>query len=614
MRRWLLIAIPLLTLLATLAGAGPAQAYNLGGGRWPGSPARITYYEATGAKYRSTIALAAAAWNTSGVRVRFIRVSSRSSADVLIKSSSSLPTGSGYATVGYAPNAFIELNMGTFDKWTFAGVVAHEMGHILGLEHVQRICALMTPVVYENCKPEWPPNAWQWRCRVLQKDDLAGAASRYGGRTKLRPNMWCDKAPTLPAVSSMTVTQENSSPLRISKVTAKLPARRAKRVAVLRRAGTCPKSPTDVNAEYVGQLTGKPGASVSLYDDTFSALAAGTYCYRAWTYDEWDRAGGDATAELDYTGPPPVPVADVTTVVQNTRIHPGPGQDPIYLDVTVNAPTASWVAGADVWMKQGSCPANHNDGTYLGTVQTGAGQHQLYGADVPAAGSWCVAAFSYDSSNRYAATGATVTFVYTPPAAPAPTNGSAKAVGADEQISWTWPATRPSIATLGRFTGACPGTITRANIDSADYQASVDGAGTATWTDYAPVSGTYCLALYDIDTWGYYSSVLEIQYTVPFAPAPTGGKASLVGSDVNVTWKWPAPVPNYATVARVDGPCPGTITRDDVDSAALAYVAGTDAASWTDYGPSSGTYCAALYDTDGVGHVSSVLEIQYTVP
>lgn len=513
MRRWLLIALPLLVLLAS---AGPAQAYKLGGMRWPGSPARITYYEGTPASYHWSIAQAAAAWNTSGVRVRFVRVSSRSSAQVVITRSPTLSSGAGYASVGYTPHAFIALNLGSADKWTLAGTAAHEMGHVLGLEHTRpTTCAVMTSSTYQSCKPEWPPNLWQWRCRVLLPDDLAGAAHRYGGTPKLRPSMFCDKAPTLPAVKSMAVSQLSASPLRISQVTVTLPARRAKNVAVLRRSGSCPTGPNDPNAHYVGQVTGKPGATVSLYDDNFSALPAGAYCYRAWTYDEWDRAGAAASAQLDYTGPPTVPVANVTAVTENTFVHPGPGQDPVYVDVTVTTPALSWMDGADVVMKQGGCPANHDDGLYLGSVQTGAGRHQLYGAQVPAAGSWCVAAFAFDSSNRYAAAGATVTFVYTQPAAPAPTGGSASLVGSDVQVSWTWPAPKPSYAMIARFDGACPGTITRQDIDNADILDLVDGAGAATWTDYGPAAGTYCYALYDSDQWGYFSSVLEIQYTVP---------------------------------------------------------------------------------------------------
>ncbi len=513
MRRVVIIAI---LLLMPLAGARSARAYTIGGTRWPGSPAHITYYETTPASYRWSIAQAAAAWNTSGVRVRLVRVTSRSHAQVVISRSGDVPQGGGYATIGYAQNAYIHLNMGAVDKWSFTGVVAHEMGHILGLNHAVHVCAVMNAVVYVSCNPLWPPNAWQWRCRVLQKDDLAGATHLYGGTPKLRHHMFCDKAPKLPAVSSMVVSEESSSPLRISKVTIKLPRRRVDIVEVDRKAGSCPTAPSDLNAHFVGQVKGKPGTTHSFFDDTPTSLPAGTYCYRAWTFDEWHRAGGSLSTELDYTGPPPVPTADVTAVSQNTLIHPADGEEAVYVDVTVNTPTLSWVDGADVVMKQGGCPVSPTDGsTPLGSVLPGAGKHVLFGAYVPDPGSWCVAAFSFDSSHRYAVAGATTSFVYTPPAAPAPTGGSASLVDSDVQVSWTWPVPAPSYASIARFDGACPATITRADIDNAYYGGAVDGAGAPTWIDNGPLPGTYCYALYDIDTWGYFSSVLKIQFTVP---------------------------------------------------------------------------------------------------
>ena len=120
------------------------------------------------------------------------------------------------------------------------GTPAHEMGHVLGLEHVLHICALMTPSTYVSCKPEWPSNLWQWRCRVLQKDDLAGAARRYGGNPSCGASMFCEKAPTLPAVKSMVVSQSSASPLRISQVTVTLLARRAEE---RRRAATLGQLP-----------------------------------------------------------------------------------------------------------------------------------------------------------------------------------------------------------------------------------------------------------------------------------------------------------------------------------------------------------------------------------
>ena len=505
----------LIVLGAVLACAASAHAYSIGGARWPGSPARITYYDSTPARYHWAVEQAAEAWNTSGVRVRFVKVSSPSRAGVTISADSRLGSGAGYATVGYAPHAFIELYMGTSDQWTLAATAAHEMGHILGLEHVYHRCALMTPSTYVSCNPEWPPHSWQWRCRVLQQDDLNGARVRYGGTPKLRPSMWCDKEPKASAVASLTVTQLTSDPLKIARVTATLPATHVASVSVLRRAGTCPTGPSDVSAEPVGLLKGKPGASVSVTDTTFTALAAGTYCYRAFSYDIWDRAGGSRSANLDYTGPPAVPVSNVIAVAQNTNPRPGPGLDPVLLDITVTTPTLAWVDGADVWMKQGSCPTAPEDGESLGSVAAGVGVHQLYGATIPAAGSWCVAAFTFDGSLRSAtSSGTTITFTYTPPTSSPPTNVQVHRVNGDVTLTWNWPNPVPTTSTIARFEGACTGTITVQDVfDNAWEWPDTGIAGT--WTDYSPVTGTYCAALITTDAWGYNSAVVKTEYTVP---------------------------------------------------------------------------------------------------
>ena len=61
-------------LAAALAAALPASAYayHPSGERWPGRPAVIRYFNATG--YANELGLAAGAWNHSGARVRFVAV------------------------------------------------------------------------------------------------------------------------------------------------------------------------------------------------------------------------------------------------------------------------------------------------------------------------------------------------------------------------------------------------------------------------------------------------------------------------------------------------------------------------------------------------------------
>ena len=202
-----LVATVMFSALAGLFLAAPASAYKLGGQRWPGKTARISYYDATPSSYRASVQQAILAWNTSGVRIKFVKAKTRRRAQVLIHKGPAIGPGTGFASVGYAQNASVELNKGGMDQWDYAGIVAHELGHVIGLDHPSRGCAAMTPAVYMFCKPEFPPHAWQWRCRLLQRDDLNGAKRRYGGRTRLRPSMWCDKAPPAGAPPALSVVQ-----------------------------------------------------------------------------------------------------------------------------------------------------------------------------------------------------------------------------------------------------------------------------------------------------------------------------------------------------------------------------------------------------------------------
>jgi hypothetical protein len=71
------------------------------------------------------------------------------------------------------------------DRYTMALVVAHELGHVLGLDHEDRICATMNSYLVnrgpERCQaaPEG-----KWICRLLRADDVRGAVSLYGGTVR----------------------------------------------------------------------------------------------------------------------------------------------------------------------------------------------------------------------------------------------------------------------------------------------------------------------------------------------------------------------------------------------------------------------------------------------
>jgi hypothetical protein len=159
-----------------------AATYRLEGGRWPS--AIITYYNEVPA-YSWAVDTAAHAWNTSGARVQFVKTSRRN-AKVLI--GIRWFKNAGDANVQRVNGRFVAAQVGLRsgqDRYTMALVVTHELGHVLGLDHEDRVCATMNSYLV-NRGPEHCPAATEgkWICRLLRTDDVRGAVSLYGGSVR----------------------------------------------------------------------------------------------------------------------------------------------------------------------------------------------------------------------------------------------------------------------------------------------------------------------------------------------------------------------------------------------------------------------------------------------
>ena len=90
-RLTLIKRVLMLAMLAAGVIAAPSHAYNLGGKPWP--TRTITYHAAT-PQYDAAIASAVAAWNASGMRVRFKAVSRRrAKLRIVYRSNSGGPAG-----------------------------------------------------------------------------------------------------------------------------------------------------------------------------------------------------------------------------------------------------------------------------------------------------------------------------------------------------------------------------------------------------------------------------------------------------------------------------------------------------------------------------------------
>src|SRR6266702_1562952 len=178
MRRMLLVTAAIVAVL----GTGRADAYRFEGGRWP--TRTITYYTDTPA-YAWSVDSAAYAWDSSGARIQFVK-SSRANAKVLLGIRWYKQAGDAHIQRigGAIVSAQIGIQTG-HDRYEMALIVAHELGHVLGLDHEFGVCATMNPSVGDDHTTLCPaPPTGMWTCRLLQRDDVRGAVRLYGGRVR----------------------------------------------------------------------------------------------------------------------------------------------------------------------------------------------------------------------------------------------------------------------------------------------------------------------------------------------------------------------------------------------------------------------------------------------
>lgn len=221
------IAVVVMATIVFTVAASPAMAAN--GARWPGT--RITYFDAT--KDKDAVRRAVAAWNNTGIRMRFVRTFNRKRANIVIRNSHEVPggCGTGLATLGYTyvGQGFVNILHGPASQGQSCGmpgqalVVAHELGHVLGLGHYDGGCALMNSshtngVAQTECVPGDTvfDHVAQWRCRIIEPHDARRALRMYGG--KLRPtrkNPWCDLVPLTATPRPVSIAKSADDPTRL---------------------------------------------------------------------------------------------------------------------------------------------------------------------------------------------------------------------------------------------------------------------------------------------------------------------------------------------------------------------------------------------------------------
>jgi hypothetical protein len=283
--------IALLTATLALGAAGPALGYRVEGKPWPSG--LVPYYNAAPGQAWA-VAQAVNAWNTSGARVRFVPVP-RASARLVIVDSGSAGCERAEATVGYGPRTVVRIwnaraVPSSCTSAMAATALAHELGHVLGLVHESRGCAAMNPTFSDRgpglCTPV---ERWEWRCRLLEYDDVAGAIALYGGtvRTPRAPACPLYRAIAAPAFVSATQSPglltvrlgRPASPL----LPRYLPPRTAEAFAPIWRRDACATTIDPRTPRYRWPA----GSPVELRERTPSS--PGSYCLAIWAFDSLGR-------------------------------------------------------------------------------------------------------------------------------------------------------------------------------------------------------------------------------------------------------------------------------------------------------------------------------------
>ena len=189
------------------------------GGRWPGTT--IRYSETLPPSWDWVLARGVRAWNKgSGADVRFVKAPDGKRGQVAI-SRASTPGVGGVATLGRHPNAYVRLSDSLpkqlpRSRWiSTANLLAHELGHVLGLGHDSDPagCDLMNQYLCEH----YPLGDGTMTCQWVSQRDARRAVRLYGGSVALAPEA-CLVEPLPPAPVSPLASGGNdaSAPVSLS--------------------------------------------------------------------------------------------------------------------------------------------------------------------------------------------------------------------------------------------------------------------------------------------------------------------------------------------------------------------------------------------------------------
>jgi hypothetical protein len=394
-RRGVLCGIVLATGL--FVASTPAHANAPNGPAWPRGV--ITFHVAAPSLRWGTVR-ALAEWNRSGARLRFVETTASKAAVSVVQMPRRACQGiNGVALVVVRSGRFrgkVSLQPNCSREY-MVSVAAHEFGHILGLGHEFRRCAVMSPSVRVLCGDALLP--WEWVCHPLAADDVLGAIRLYGGhpRRSVAPTV-CLSAPTPGPATAVRLEANPADSLAATRVTWRNPASAAlRRVVVNRRRGQiCPTYPTLTRTSFrpgvpvlPGELVGDVDASRARGTEQ-SVLenappAPGLWCYAVWTLGPANRWRRAAQARIVHPG-----LAQIgSRIGLHAVLAPAPG---VRVRVAWTTPRDPTLGAVELRRLAAECPAETaiDAGDTIAAASTMPGATSVDDTDTSlSGGTWC---------------------------------------------------------------------------------------------------------------------------------------------------------------------------------------------------------------------------------
>ena len=210
-----IVTLVAIAFAANASAADAAPEYRYHGVPWPNGV--VKYYNAAPSQGWA-LWQAVAAWNRSGAKVRFVATSRRNAQLIIRHDPSVASCQQARATVGFVRTAHVLIYprndaSSACSKYRAARSLAHELGHVLGLKHENGGCAAMNSAGSYMGGSMCPnTNLGEWRCQLLERDDVAGVVAIYGGspRPEKRASPMCPlyKPIAPPAMASASYRPE----------------------------------------------------------------------------------------------------------------------------------------------------------------------------------------------------------------------------------------------------------------------------------------------------------------------------------------------------------------------------------------------------------------------